>query len=250
VSLAPVILRDRTGFGGYRVQTGLRDARGTGKAHADRPFRPRVNQIGELGKKGSTCLENLAIGSVGVLRENHIGELGCQIDRRAFKFGGLNGSQTAISRVSDNKAAGFGIDLKDIARDIGKAIWTDDVAERYLVSWYVRAVSVDIGERAIRPYADTLHASEAEVSTGNYADTGQTLGAQTGENVSLQAQNSLLQTITDTNQTVATRLSTTEPILGNLQTNAQDLRNSPLENMAQPQMQAPSKRLGKATYKT
>jgi hypothetical protein len=99
-----------------------------------------VNQIDELGKKGSNCLENLAIGSVGVLRDNHIGELGCQIDRRAFKFGGLNGSQTAISRVSDNKAAGFGIDLKDIARDIGKAIWTDDVAERYLVSWYVESV--------------------------------------------------------------------------------------------------------------
>ena len=58
------------------------------------------------------------------------------------------------------------------------------------------------------------------VSTGNYADIGQTLGAQTGENVSLQAQNSLLQTITDTNQTVATRLSPTETILGNLRTNA------------------------------
>jgi len=75
-----------------------------------------------------------------------------------------------------------------------------------------------------------LAACEAEVSTGNYADIGQTLGAQTGENVSLQAQNSLLQTITDTNQTVATRLSTTKNILGNLQTNAQDLRNSLLEN--------------------
>ena len=65
-----------------------------------------------------------------------------------------------------------------------------------------------------------LAACEAEVSTGNYADIGQTLGAQTGENVSLQAQNSLLQTITDTNQTVATRLSPTETILGNLRTNA------------------------------
>jgi Bacterial flagellin N-terminal helical region len=65
-----------------------------------------------------------------------------------------------------------------------------------------------------------LAACEAEVSTGNYADIGQTLGAQTGENVSLQAQKSLLQTITDTNQTVATRLSTTETILGNLRTNA------------------------------
>lgn len=52
-------------------------------------------------------------------------------------------------------------------------------------------------------------------ATGNYADIGQTLGAQTGESVSLQAENSYLQTISNTNQTVSTRLSTTQTILGN-----------------------------------
>jgi flagellar hook-associated protein 3 FlgL len=75
-----------------------------------------------------------------------------------------------------------------------------------------------------------LATSETELATGNYADIGQTLGAQSAESISLQAENSYLQTITDTNQTVSTRLSTTQTILGNLRTNAQDLLNSLIEN--------------------
>ena len=75
-----------------------------------------------------------------------------------------------------------------------------------------------------------LAASQTELSTGTYADIGQTLGARTGDSLSLQNQNFLLQTITDTNQTVATRLSTTQAILGNLQTHAQDLLNSLIES--------------------
>ena len=54
-----------------------------------------------------------------------------------------------------------------------------------------------------------LAASQTEVATGNYADIGLSLGATTGEAVSLQAQTSMLQTLTNTNQTVATRLSAT-----------------------------------------
>jgi flagellar hook-associated protein 3 FlgL len=74
-----------------------------------------------------------------------------------------------------------------------------------------------------------LTASETEMTTGNYADIGLALGAQTGETVSLQAENSLLQTITDTNQTVGTRLSTTENVLSSLQSSAQNLLNSLIE---------------------
>jgi flagellar hook-associated protein 3 FlgL len=74
-----------------------------------------------------------------------------------------------------------------------------------------------------------LATNEAEMASGTYADLGLTLGAQTGESVSLQSENSLLQTITDTNQTVTTRLSMTQTILGNLQTSAQNLLNSLLE---------------------
>jgi flagellar hook-associated protein 3 FlgL len=74
-----------------------------------------------------------------------------------------------------------------------------------------------------------LATGETEMTTGNYADIGETLGAQTGESVSLQTENSLLQTITDTNQSVGTRLSTTQTILGNLQTSAQNLLNSLLQ---------------------
>lgn len=71
-----------------------------------------------------------------------------------------------------------------------------------------------------------LAASEMEVATGNYADIGLALGAQTGESVSLQAETSSLQTLSDINQTVATRLGTTQTVLGSLQGNAQDLLNA------------------------
>jgi flagellar hook-associated protein 3 FlgL len=74
-----------------------------------------------------------------------------------------------------------------------------------------------------------LATGETELTTGTYADLGETLGAQTGEAVSLQSENSLLQTITDTNQSVGTRLSTTQSVLGSLQTTAQDLLNSLLQ---------------------
>jgi flagellar hook-associated protein 3 FlgL len=74
-----------------------------------------------------------------------------------------------------------------------------------------------------------LTASETEMTTGNYVDIGLALGDQTGETVSLQAENSLLQSITDTNQTAGTRLSTTENVLSSLQTSAQNLLNSLIE---------------------
>jgi len=74
-----------------------------------------------------------------------------------------------------------------------------------------------------------LAANETEVSTGNYADIGLSLGATSGEDVSLQAQTSMLQTLTNTYQTVATRLSATQTTLSGLQTSAQKLLNSLLE---------------------
>ena len=88
-----------------------------------------------------------------------------------------------------------------------------------------QSISTSMRQSVLQMQSD-LAASEAEIATGNYADIGQTLGAQTGESVSLQAENSLLQTISNTNQTVATRLSMTENILSNLQSSAQDLLNS------------------------
>ena len=74
-----------------------------------------------------------------------------------------------------------------------------------------------------------LAASETEVATGNYADIGLSLGATSGEDVSLQAQTSLLQTLMTTNQTIATQLGTTTTTLSSLQSSAQNLLNSLLE---------------------
>lgn len=75
-----------------------------------------------------------------------------------------------------------------------------------------------------------LATSETELATGNYADIGLTLGSHTGETVSLQSEQSRLQTITDTNQTAGMRLSTTQNVLSSLQTSAQDLLNALIES--------------------
>jgi flagellar hook-associated protein 3 FlgL len=72
--------------------------------------------------------------------------------------------------------------------------------------------------------------AELELSTGQDADIGLTLGAETGQSISLQQQNSYLQTLTTTNNTAGTRLSTTQNVLSNMQTTAQDFLNSLIEN--------------------
>ncbi len=71
-----------------------------------------------------------------------------------------------------------------------------------------------------------LNATQLEVSTGNYADIGLTLGAKTGQSVSLQAEASLLQSVSDANSNVSMRLSATQNDLGNLQSSAQSLLDS------------------------
>jgi len=72
---------------------------------------------------------------------------------------------------------------------------------------YISTQSISSAMRqSILQMQSELASSETELSTGNYADIGLTLGAQTGVDVSLQSETSLLQTITTTNQTVTTRL--------------------------------------------
>lgn len=95
-----------------------------------------------------------------------------------------------------------------------------------------------------------LAAKETEVATGNHSDIGITLGARTGDSISLQAETSLLQTITDTNQTVATRLSTTQTVLGSLQGTAQDLLNSLLQNNGSMSNASTTQALGEASLKS
>lgn len=92
-----------------------------------------------------------------------------------------------------------------------------------------QSISASMRQSVLRMQSE-LAARETELATGNHADIGLTLGANTGETVSLQASTALLQTITDTNQTVTMRLNTTENILNNLQSAAQDLLNSIIQN--------------------
>jgi flagellar hook-associated protein 3 FlgL len=71
-----------------------------------------------------------------------------------------------------------------------------------------------------------LATAQNEASTGQYPDVGLHLGAQAGQEISLQNENGLLQTYTTTNASVATKLSTTSTALDTLRTNAQNTLNN------------------------
>ncbi|MFI5010892.1 MAG: flagellar hook-associated family protein [Hyphomicrobiales bacterium] len=71
-----------------------------------------------------------------------------------------------------------------------------------------------------------LAKAQKEQATGRLADTGLSLGAETGQTFSLRAEQSRLQTITDTNTVVSTRLSTTVQALTGIQQTAQTFLNS------------------------
>jgi flagellar hook-associated protein 3 FlgL len=66
-----------------------------------------------------------------------------------------------------------------------------------------------------------LATAQTESASGQYADIGLQLGNQSGQEISLQNENGLLQTYTTTNSAVATSLSTSQSALTAIQTNAQ-----------------------------
>jgi flagellar hook-associated protein 3 FlgL len=67
-----------------------------------------------------------------------------------------------------------------------------------------------------------LATAQTESTTGQYADLGLQLGVQSGEEISLQNQNGVLQTLTNSNALVTARLSTTTAALDSLRTGAQN----------------------------
>jgi flagellar hook-associated protein 3 FlgL len=75
-----------------------------------------------------------------------------------------------------------------------------------------------------------LSNAELELSTGRYADVGLTLGAETGQSVSLRAQESLLQTTTASNNATGATLSSSQNILANLQSTAQSFLQSLIQS--------------------
>jgi flagellar hook-associated protein 3 FlgL len=70
-----------------------------------------------------------------------------------------------------------------------------------------------------------LSTAQSESTSGQYADLGLQLGAQSGQEISLQNENGLLQTYTSTNSEVSTSLSTSQSALSSLQTDAQNTLN-------------------------
>jgi flagellar hook-associated protein 3 FlgL len=71
-----------------------------------------------------------------------------------------------------------------------------------------------------------LATAQTESTSGQYADLGLQLGTRSGQEVSLQNENGLLQTYTDTNSAITTNLSTTQSALDTLRTNAQSALNN------------------------
>jgi flagellar hook-associated protein 3 FlgL len=66
-----------------------------------------------------------------------------------------------------------------------------------------------------------LSAAETETATGQYADLGLQLGAQSGQELSLKNQNGLLQSYADVNPVVSTRLSVASSALTSILSGAQ-----------------------------
>ncbi len=95
------------------------------------------------------------------------------------------------------------------------------------MSSYISSYSISSALRqSVLTAQSNLATAEQEVSTGTYADVGLQLGATTRQDFSLRAEESLMQTISDTNNVASTRLSSTQTVLGTLQTTAQDFLNS------------------------
>lgn len=95
------------------------------------------------------------------------------------------------------------------------------------MSSYISSYSISSALRqSVLNAQQNLAIAEQEVSTGTYANVGLQLGESTNQDLSLRSEESMLETITATNGVVSTRLSSTQTILGNLQTNAQNFLNA------------------------
>ena len=74
---------------------------------------------------------------------------------------------------------------------------------------------------AVRQAQSQLSALETEAATGQYADLGLQLGGQSGYELSLRAQDDLLQALTSANGVVSTNLSTAQTALSSILSSAQ-----------------------------
>ena len=94
---------------------------------------------------------------------------------------------------------------------------TDSISTQYLWS----SLQLSVGN-----LQSQLVTAQTESTTGEYADLGLQLGVQSGEEISLQNENGVLQNLTTNNALVTARLSTTTTALDSLRTNAQNMLNS------------------------
>ncbi|MGO9132856.1 MAG: flagellar hook-associated family protein [Methylovirgula sp.] len=95
------------------------------------------------------------------------------------------------------------------------------------MSTYISSYSVSNALRqSVLTAQSQLSIAEQEQSSGTYADIGLQLGQTTNQDLTLRSEQSLFQTYTDTNNSVSTRLSSTQNVLSQLQTTAQNFLNT------------------------
>jgi flagellar hook-associated protein 3 FlgL len=94
-----------------------------------------------------------------------------------------------------------------------------------MISISTQAVSAALRQSVLRMQSDLAKVSK-EVSTGQLADIGLSLGAGTGQSVTLRQEQSRLTTIQNTNNVVSTRLSSTQSALDDVLSSAQSFLSS------------------------
>jgi flagellar hook-associated protein 3 FlgL len=94
---------------------------------------------------------------------------------------------------------------------------TDSISTQYLWSSL---------QSSVANLQSQLATAQTESTTGEYADLGLHLGVQSGEEISLQNENGVLQDLTTNNALVTTRISTATTALDTLSTDAQNTLNS------------------------
>ena len=102
------------------------------------------------------------------------------------------------------------------------------------MSSYISTPSMSSGLlQSILITQQNLANAEQEVSTGTYVNVGTQLGEGTSQDLVLRNQQSMLQTLEVTNGTVATRLSSAQNVMTNLQSTAQNFLNALISSTSQ-----------------
>jgi hypothetical protein len=87
-----------------------------------------VEHVDERAQHLGSGLEHLAVCAIAVLRDDHVGQLGCQIDGGGFQLRRIDFSQSAARSSTDNKVTGISVNRIGVSGQIGKIVGTINIA--------------------------------------------------------------------------------------------------------------------------